>query len=691
MVKSCNNSELKIDNDNPESNYKFADLFNLDEIQNLQDKFSAATGVAAIITEIDGTPITKPSNFCAFCDIVRKTEKGLNNCKTSDSIIGSAKKDGPIIQRCLSGGLIDGGVSIMVGERHLANWLVGQILDNEFDENEILAYTDEIGADRNKVLEALGYVTRMSRNQFSGIIEFLYLTAQQLSALAVKNLEQKMEISRRKLAEQEVLRLNTKLKNANALLEEELEKKELITNRLQKYKLLAENAHDAMLFFNHDGKILEVNDTALRIYGYTKDEFSHLSLFDLRCAESKANVIEQMEKADSGGVLFETTHSRKDGTCFNVEVSSKGASFDNRRVLLGIIRDISDRKKAEDENRFISYHDQLTGLHNRRYYEEELKRLDTGRNLPLSLILGDINGLKLTNDAFGHMAGDKLIQLAADCLNRECREGDILARIGGDEFIFVLPNTDETKAEKIVNRIVTSTSEKIVGNVILSISFGWATKNVADEKMSDIFSQAEDFMYRNKLFESNSMKNNTIRFIIKSLYKRYHYEQSHAENVSKLSKNLAQAYGLSADEVSKIEVAGLFHDIGKIGIDEKIIKKPGALSKNEWLEIKRHSEIGYQILSSVNEFSQTAAYVLAHHERWDGKGYPRGLKELEIPVASRIIAIVGAYDNMTHDSCYREALSVEEALIELRNGAGCQFDPDLINVFIEKVLGKSIE
>lgn len=552
-VNDYKNMELTISDNKLDFEYRFTDLFDLDEIQNLQDKFAAATGVASIITEIDGTPITKPSNFCDFCiNVVRSTELGLKNCMKSDAIIGSANKGGPTVHRCFSGGLIDGGVSILIGEKHIANWLVGQILDKEYNQDEIMAYIDKIGADRDAALKALNKVTRMSIDQFASVIDFLFITARQLSTLAIKNLEQAKEIRQRKHFENEAIRLNGELKN-------------------------------------------------------------------------------------------------------------------------------------------ISYHDQLTGIHNRRFYEEQLNVLDTYENLPISLILGDINGLKLTNDAFGHMAGDKLIKLAADCIKNECREEDILARIGGDEFILVLPKTDSVKAEKIVNRIVSTINSQVFKNVILSVSFGWATKYTETESISKTFMQAEDFMYRNKLFESSSVKNQTIKLIIKSLHERYNYEQHHAEHVSKLCKQIAQAYGLSADEVSKAEVAGLLHDIGKIGIEEKIIKKAGTLNDDEWSEVKRHSEIGYQILSSVNEFSQTAESVLAHHERWDGTGYPKGLKGVEIPIASRIIAIAEAFDAMKCDQSYRKALLSGEILAELGNNAGRQFDPEIVHIFINKVLDRSVQ
>lgn len=146
---------------------------------------------------------------------------------------------------------------------------------------------------------------------------------------------------------------------------------------------------------------------------------------------------------------------------------------------------------------------------------------------------------------------------------------------------------------------------------------------------------------------------------------------------------------LDKDNVNQLRTAGLMHDIGKIGIEDKILNKDGKLNNHEWLEIKRHPEIGYRILSSANEFSKLADCVLEHHERWDGKGYPKGIDGLSISLQARIIAIADAYDAMTSERAYRKALSIEEAIAELRKYSGTQFDPEIVKVFIEKVMGKS--
>lgn len=162
----------------------------------------------------------------------------------------------------------------------------------------------------------------------------------------------------------------------------------------------------------------------------------------------------------------------------------------------------------------------------------------------------------------------------------------------------------------------------------------------------------------------------------------------HSHRVSAICRSMGDALGLPDYKIMELKSVGLLHDIGKIALDENLLNKNGKLSDDEWKEIKRHPEIGYRILSTVNDMSEMAEYVLDHHERWDGGGYPRGLKKEEISIQSRIISIADAFDAMTSNRAYGKVLCEEEAIDEIRSCSGTQFDPDLAKVFIEKVLGK---
>ena len=357
--------------------------------------------------------------------------------------------------------------------------------------------------------------------------------------------------------------------------------------------------------------------------------------------------------------------------------------------LICTIQDVTDRRIKEEENYYLSYHDQLTGLYNRRFFEEELLRLDTDRNLPLTVIMGDVNGLKLINDSFGHDAGDELLKKAANIIKKCSRADDIIARTGGDEFVMVMPKLDSGEAEAIIRRIRGHAENESIENISISISFGFETKRDPEEPIHEVLKRAEDYMYKKKIFENQGLRAKTISSIIATLHEKNKREELHSNRVSMLCESMGAAMGLPDYRIMELKTVGLFHDIGKIAIDEDILNKRDKLTDEEWEEMKRHSEIGYRILSTANEMSEMAGYVLAHHERWDGNGYPRGLKGPEIPLESRIISIADSYDAMTSESCYQDIISEEEAVIVLKNGAGVKFDPALVTVFIENVLGRT--
>lgn len=217
-----------------------------------------------------------------------------------------------------------------------------------------------------------------------------------------------------------------------------------------------------------------------------------------------------------------------------------------------VFRDFSEKKHKQEKIEFLSYHDQLTGLYNRRFYEEELKRLDTKRNLPLTIVMGDVNGLKLTNDSFGHSVGDQMLKKAAGAMELGCRDDDIIARIGGDEFVVLLPKTDAAESEKIIKRIKVLLSKEKLGAIDLSVSFGYETKNNEEENVAAVIKKADDYMYKRKVFESPRMRANTISAIINTLHEKNREEEQHLNRVSRLCKSMGEALGLEEHKVEKI-------------------------------------------------------------------------------------------------------------------------------------------
>jgi putative nucleotidyltransferase with HDIG domain len=273
-----------------------------------------------------------------------------------------------------------------------------------------------------------------------------------------------------------------------------------------------------------------------------------------------------------------------------------------------------------------------------------------------------------------------LLKRVSATLKSVCPKGSMISRIGGDEFVVIITNSSDVR--ELVDRIYKKIENKKTNNVVISISVGWEIKTSNGISMREIFINAENHMYRKKLIESQSMRHQTIKAIIETLNKKNAREKMHSENVSVLSRKIGEAMGFSNQTLKEIEMAGLLHDIGKIAVGEDILNKPSRLTSIEYAEVKKHSEVGYQILKSVDTYSGLADFILAHHERFDGNGYPRGLSGDEIPLISRIISIADSYEAMVSDRAYRKGVPHETAIQEIKMNSGTQFDPVIVHLFI---------
>jgi diguanylate cyclase (GGDEF)-like protein/PAS domain S-box-containing protein len=358
--------------------------------------------------------------------------------------------------------------------------------------------------------------------------------------------------------------------------------------------------------------------------------------------------------------------------------------------LIGVGRNITERKKREEEIIYLNHHDLLTDLYNRTYLQKEIQRLNNEEHLPLSVVIGDINGLKLINDSFGHAEGDRLIVEISNILKHCCGHLGIIARTGGDEFTILLPKTDSAATQKIIERIKSdceAKAQEIDTDIhFTNISLGYATKSCPEESLEKTIQIAEDFMYKQKLFEYKSLHSSILSSIKRTMAEKSHETEEHAERLRQLSRKLGQALSLTEEELVALELLSTLHDIGKISIDSNILEKKDRLTDEDWREIKKHPEVGYRITQASPDLIHISEYILSHHEHWDGGGYPQGLKGAGIPLLSRILAIVDAFDAMSQDRAYRKALTKQQAIKELLKYAGTQFDPEIVRVFVEKVL-----
>ena len=366
--------------------------------------------------------------------------------------------------------------------------------------------------------------------------------------------------------------------------------------------------------------------------------------------------------------------------------------FDNQGrflVLEGVIVDVTEQKIREEKINFLTYFDAMTGIYNRRYYNSQVDELNSIAFLPLSVIVGDINGLKLINDAFGHDFGDQLIVKTAELLKRSVRNTDVLSRTGGDEFVILLPNTNQEIAEMVIERIREESLKFNEDNkdspIKISISLGYSTRTSLDEKLEEVIKLAEDQMYRNKLFDHKSTHNTIIRSIRNSLIRRGEESESNMSFIEEVALRMSQKLVLTEEMTEKLIKLVSINDIRKIAIDTELLNKKSTLTKAEKETLQKHPEIGYRIAMASVELSSVADYVLSHHERWDGKGYPDGLEKEQIPLLSRIISIMDAYDAMISHKPYRKSMEKEQALTELRLNSGTQFDPLLVDLFLETV------
>lgn len=381
---------------------------------------------------------------------------------------------------------------------------------------------------------------------------------------------------------------------------------------------------------------------------------------------------------------------RGDGTSFDVEYYAY-PQYKDGEVVGAVVTfwDITERKNNNEKIKYLSCHDYLTGLYNRSCFENALIEIDKEINLPISIIFADVNGLKLTNDIFGHTAGDALIKKSAEVLKKVCREQDVVARVGGDEFILVLPNTQQAEAKNIINKIKHEISNEKIEAIKCSMSLGCATKKIAFEDIHRIIEIAEDQMYKDKVVFQKENKSELLDTIIDTLHKKSSAEKQHSLNVSQLCQRIGESLALVEADISKLKKVGFLHDIGKIVLNENILKKGDELADNEVIEMQQHPVIGYRILNLFDETVNLAEGVYSHHEKWDGSGYPKGIKGEQIPLISRIIAVAEAYDTIIRQRGDSE-ISQQAALDEIMELSAIKYDPKIVEVFVNMIKSNEV-
>lgn len=435
-----------------------------------------------------------------------------------------------------------------------------------------------------------------------------------------------------------------------------------------------------------------MNENFAKFYGTTKKALMKSDAFwdvvyedEVFREEIKQKVLKGLASNDPKLKRWEYVPITKNGKVVRY-ITAQGVNVPNFPLVISMVMDVTDQKHKEDEIIYNSNHDLLTGLPNRRYFEEKLKEFNQDKYFPLVVAMFDFDGLKLINDAYGHDIGDEALIKISNVLKESLNENDFVARVGGDEFVMLCPHTTKNEFDRKQSHITNNVRSIKHLDMSYSLSSGYDIKTDSSIKITDILKNAENSMFANKTLHGQSSRSETIITLFETLKDKYDTEKLHSDRVSHYCKLMGEKLNLNQNQIKELEFAGLMHDIGKITIPDSILDKPGKLTDDEWVIMKKHTINGYQILKSADKYSRLAEYALTHHERWDGKGYPNGLSGEDIPLFSRIISIADAYEAMTADRPYRKALTKEIAIDELNRCVGSQFDAKLVDVFINEVL-----
>jgi len=438
-----------------------------------------------------------------------------------------------------------------------------------------------------------------------------------------------------------------------------------------------------------------VNDRWASLIGYQYDELIPYTLqsWEERVHPDDFPIVNEIlgkhlrQEVDTYQAEYRVKH--KDG--HYVWINDKGTvsewSQDGKPVrMFGTHSDITERIQKQIELEYVSYRDFLTGLHNRRSLVKHINQLKEKSRMPISIAMADVNGLKITNDAFGHAAGDKLLKFVANTLTEYFKEDSFVARTGGDEFTIIKENTDLFQMHAIIDEISSVFQNTLMNGIKISVAFGASMESHSINNFDSVIRNAEIEMYSRKMNSTIVKRSETINTILETLFERSPEERNHAQKVSALAKKFATVLNLSLDEIEIIKTLGYLHDIGKVALDQSALMSQEAVTPEVMNEIRSHAEIGYRLLLSTNEYKHIAQDILHHHEYWDGSGYPLNLKGEEIPLRSRILNICNEFDQMTSGYHLQQKMSIQAAIKTLMKESGRQFDPKLTKVFIEKMI-----
>lgn len=468
--------------------------------------------------------------------------------------------------------------------------------------------------------------------------------------------------------------------------EHRLDTSVLLKKSEKKYRSLVDNSKLGIIQYNTEGVIEVANQAFADILESTIEDLIGLKMrsLDNQALIDKLNI-------SLGGTksIFEGNYtSVLTGKSFPTRVQFSPITEDNVIIGgIGIIEDMTKEHQNKKRMQELMHEDALTKLLNRNAFDAFLLDKRQKITYPVSIAVFDINTFQIINTSFGYETGNQVLKTIAWIFKQNTDDSDMIHvyRIGGDEFAVII----EGKERKDAKAIIKSLSRKL--NTIdrfsfdLNISYGYSTTNNPHTSLSDTFNDALTNINTSKIYDGSSISKKTIDVIMTTLFEKSKREKIHSERVAKVAKSVAKMYNLGTAFTNRVSLAARLHDIGKINIAEDILDKPGKLTPKEREKINKHPESGFKILSSVTEYLDIANIVLTHHEKYDGSGYPKGIKGHDIPLEARIIAVADAYDAMTEQRTYRDPMTKAAAIKELKDYSNIQFDGEVVDKFIEYI------